>query len=99
MSLCELRDPCALRRSMMGGDWSEPILPDTGGSQLPDQSGQGKCTATLTDVKPSCACRAMRLTSASLRGSVILGLIANPKNSRFLLVLKGEASYLLSSVA
>jgi CheY-like chemotaxis protein len=51
-------------------DWSEPIFPDTGGSQLPAQSGQGKCTATLTDVKPSCAFCAMRLTSASLRGSV-----------------------------
>src|SRR5260370_41047016 len=48
--------------------WSEPILPDTRGSQLPAQSGQGKYTATLADIKPSCSFLAMRLTSASLRG-------------------------------
>ena len=63
--------------------WSEPIFPDTGGSQLPAQSGQGKCTATLTDVKPSCAYRAMRLTSVSLRGSVFLGLIESKKTAGF----------------
>src|SRR6266567_3647711 len=63
--------------------WSEPIFPDTGGSQLPVQSGQGKCTATLADVKPSCSYLAMRLTSASLRGSVFLDLIENQKTAGF----------------
>jgi len=66
-----------------GKKWSEPIFPDTGGSQLPVQSGQGKCTATLADVKPSCSFLAMRLTSASLRGLFWLGLIESKKTAGF----------------
>ena len=31
--------------ALLIGHWSEPILPDTGGSQLPAQSVQGKSTA------------------------------------------------------
>ena len=52
----------------MEGIWSEPIFPDTGGSQLPVQSGQGKYTATLTDVKRIARNEQLGLTSASLRG-------------------------------
>lgn len=63
--------------------WSEPIFPDTGGSQLPVQSGHGKCTATLADVKPSCSFLAMRLTSASLRGLWFVGLIESKKTAGF----------------
>src|SRR5712691_4070180 len=54
-----------VRPFALKGTWNEPILPDTRGSQLPAQSGEGKCTATLADVKPSCSFLAMRLTSAS----------------------------------
>jgi transposase len=45
----------SVRPLVIARKWSEPIFPDTGGSQLPVQSGHGKCTATLTDVKPSCS--------------------------------------------
>ena len=61
--------------------WSERILPDTRGSQLPAQSGQRKSTATLTDVKPSCSFLAMRLTSASLRGLGLVRLIESKKTA------------------
>ena len=63
--------------------WSEPILPDTRGSQLPAQSGQRKSTATLADIKPSCSFLAMRLTSASLRGLVLVCLIESKKTAGF----------------
>ena len=63
--------------------WSEPILPDTRGSQLPAQSGQRKSTATLADIKPSCSFLARRLTSASLRGLGLVRLIASKKTAGF----------------
>ena len=50
-------------------DWSELILPDMEGSQLPGQSGQVKYTATLDIGKR--------------RGSVVLGLIESQKTAGF----------------
>ena len=63
--------------------WSEPILPDTRGSQLPVQSAQDECTTPLPEVKPSCSFLAMRLTSVRLRGTCLIGLIASKKTAGF----------------
>ena len=63
--------------------WSEPILPDTRGSQLPVQSGRDECTTPLPEVKPSCSFLAIRLTSVRLRGTCLVGLIASKKTAGF----------------
>lgn len=81
------RDPQCLKalygRASMLSIWSEPIFPDTGGSQLPVQSGHCKCTATLADVKRIARHEQLGLTSASLRGLCLVGLIVSQKTAGF----------------